>query len=63
MLRIAEINIPTMEIVIILEVKIGKLKDKTVKLNFCPPKTIGNQPKINNKSAAVAQDQKPSRIV
>lgn len=56
-LKIAEINIPAIEMVIILPVSIGKLNDKTVKLNFVPPNKIGNQPKINKSKAAVAQDQ------
>lgn len=62
-LKIADINMPTIETVIICEVKMGKLKDRTVKLNFCPPRRIGNQPNKNNKRAAVAQDQNPSKIV
>ena len=62
-LKIAETNIPIIEIVIICEVKIGRLKDKTEKLNFEPPKSIGSQPSKNNKSAAVAHDQNPSIIV
>ena len=62
-LKIAETNIPSMETVIIWLVKIGKLKDKTEKLNFCPPKSIGNQPNKKSKSADVAQDQNPSKIV
>src|SRR3989338_11281276 len=56
-LNSAETNIPIKEMVITLPVKIGKLNDKTVKLNFGPPSKIGNQPKTNNKSDAVAQDQ------
>ena len=62
-LKIADTNIPTIETVIIWLVKIGKLKDKTEKLNFCPPSQIGSQPSKNNKSAAVAHDQNPSIIV
>ena len=57
MLNIAETNIPTKEIVMIREVRIGKLNDKIVKLNLLPPKNNGSQPKIKSKSAAVAQDQ------
>ena len=63
MLRIADTNIPNIEIVIIRLVKIGRLKDKTEKLNFWPPKSIGNHPNKNNKRAAVAHDQNPSKIV
>ena len=55
--KIAEATIPTKEIVIILPVKIGKLKDKIEKLNLFPPRSIGNHPKINKSKAAVAQDQ------
>ena len=62
-LKIAEIIIPNKEIVIILLVKIGKLKDRTVRLKFRPPKNIGSHPKAKSKRAAVAQDQKPSIIV
>ena len=62
-LKIADTNIPTIETVIIWLVKIGRLKDKTVKLNFWPPKSIGSHPNKNNKRAAVAQDQNPSKIV
>ena len=59
-LKIADTSIPIKEMVIILPVKIGKLNDKTVKLNLFPPSKIGNQPNIKSKSAAVAQDQYPS---
>ena len=62
-LKIAEIIIPAIEIVIIFEVKIGKLNDKIEKLNFDPPKIIGSQPSKNSKREAVAHDQKPSKIV
>ena len=53
----AETKMPAKEIVIILPVKIGKLKDSTVKLNLLPPKSNGNQPKAKSKRAAVAHDQ------
>src|SRR5258706_13018937 len=59
-LKTAEITIPIKETVITLLVKIGKLKDKTVKLNFSPPKKIGSQPRTNSKRDAVAHDQYPS---
>src|SRR3989344_2952758 len=62
-LKIADTNIPNIEIVNILEVKIGRLKDKTVKLKLFPPKRIGSHPSKNSKRAAVAQDQNPSKIV
>src|SRR3989344_6021260 len=62
-LKIAEIIIPDIDRVIIRLVKMGKLNDKTVKLNFSPPNNIGSQPNKNNKRAAVAHDQNPSRIV
>ena len=62
-LKIADTIIPSIETVIIWLVKIGRLKDKTEKLNFDPPKSIGNQPNKNNKRAAVAHDQNPSIIV
>ena len=62
-LKMAEINIPTKEMVIIRPVKMGKLNDKIVKLNLAPPKKIGSQPKMNNKSAPVAHDQYPSSKV
>ena len=62
-LKMAETNMPAMETVIILPVKIGKLKDKTVKLNFEPPSKIGSQPNKNNSSAAVDHDQNPSIMV
>ena len=62
-LKIAETIIPTIEIVIILPVKIGRLNDKTVKLKLFPPSKIGSQPSKNSKRAAVAQDQNPSKIV
>ena len=62
-LKIAETSIPIIEIVIILPVNMGRLKDKIVKLNFWPPKNIGSQPSINKSNAAVAQDQNPSMIV
>src|SRR5947209_7683169 len=62
-LKMAEIIIPTSEIVMILPVKIGKLNDKIEKLNLFPPKNIGSQPSINSNKAAVAQDQNPSITV
>lgn len=62
-LKTAETSMPTIEIVIILPVKIGRLKDRTVKLNFTPPNNIGSHPKAKSKSAAVAHDQNPSKIV
>src|SRR3989344_3491529 len=43
-LKTAETTIPIREIVITLLVKIGKLKDKIVRLNLPPPKKIGSQP-------------------
>ena len=62
-LKTAETIIPTKETVIILLVKIGRLKERTVKLNFSPPKNIGSHPKAKSNKAAVAQDQNPSMIV
>ena len=63
MLKIAETIIPTKEIVIILLVRIGRLKESTVKLNFSPPKNIGSHPNAKSNKAAVAHDQNPSIIV
>ena len=56
-LNIAETAIPTKEMVIILLVKMGRLNERTVKLNLLPPKNNGSHPKINSSNAAVAQDQ------
>ena len=53
-LKIAEINIPIMEIVIIWLVRIGKLKDKTETLNFCPPKNAALRLAYSRQMAKVA---------
>src|SRR5665213_1842619 len=62
-LNTADTNMPSMEMVIMRLVKMGKLNDRTVKLNCFPPSKMGSQPNRNSNRAAVAHDQKPSTIV
>src|SRR3989344_9461636 len=57
MLKMADIIIPSKEMVIMRLVRMGKLNDKIVKLNLFPPKNSGSQPKTNSSKAAVAHDQ------
>ncbi|OGZ76794.1 MAG: hypothetical protein A3G45_00380 [Candidatus Staskawiczbacteria bacterium RIFCSPLOWO2_12_FULL_37_15] len=59
----AEETSPSIASVIMVLVKYGRLKDRTVLLNSGPPTTTGSQPKRNSITAFVDQEWLPSAAI